>query len=93
MFHSEFSAAKQSGGDGARRDLAGCGRNSGRAVRREPRQRIHRLVEVLYKRRHMIRRLVSIFRESTRNPFPNWRDRPTSINFAAAGREEGTEIR
>jgi hypothetical protein len=54
---------------------------------------IHRLVEALYNRRRLIRRLIGIFRESTRNPFPNWRDVPTSINLAAVGREEGIEIR
>jgi hypothetical protein len=54
---------------------------------------IHRLVEALYNRRSLIRRLISIFRESTRNPFPNWRDVPKSINLAAVGREEGIEIR
>ena len=37
---------------------------------------LHRLVEALYGRRCLIRRLISIFRESTRNPFPNWRDAP-----------------
>jgi hypothetical protein len=54
---------------------------------------LHRLVDELHNRRHMIRRLISIFRESNRNPFPNWRDVPTSINLAALGREEGIEIR
>jgi len=39
---------------------------------------LHRLVDELCKRRHMIRRLINIFRESTRNPFPNWRDVRTS---------------
>ena len=37
---------------------------------------LHRLVEALYHRRCLVRRLISIFRESGRNPFPNWRDAP-----------------
>ncbi len=37
---------------------------------------LHRLVEALYGRRCLIRRLISIFRESARNPFPKWRDAP-----------------
>ena len=35
---------------------------------------LSRLVETLYSRRRLIRRLISIFRETTRNPFPNWRE-------------------
>jgi len=34
---------------------------------------LHRLVEDLYIRRGMIRGLISAFRTSNRNPFPNWR--------------------
>lgn len=34
---------------------------------------LRRLVETLYARRSMIRSLISEFRESNRNPFPNWR--------------------
>jgi hypothetical protein len=33
---------------------------------------LHRLVEQLYNRRSHIRALISAFRESTRQPFPNW---------------------
>jgi hypothetical protein len=33
---------------------------------------LNRLVEVLYARRSMIRKLISTFRNSRRNPFPNW---------------------
>ncbi len=84
MFPSEFSAAKQSGGAGARRHLAVCGRNSGRVVQ-GGRDGIHRLVEVLYNRR-LIRRLISIFRESIRNPFPNWRDVDNSTYTALVKR-------
>ena len=35
---------------------------------------LERLVETLFHRRHTIRRLISIFRESTRKPFPHWQD-------------------
>jgi len=35
---------------------------------------LHRLVDELYRRRCLIRRLISMFRESARNPFPNWSD-------------------
>jgi hypothetical protein len=34
---------------------------------------LHRLVDALGARRTMIRRLINLFRESQRNPFPNWR--------------------
>jgi hypothetical protein len=30
------------------------------------------VVETLYQRRSMIRDLIDAFRQSTRNPFPNW---------------------
>ena len=35
---------------------------------------LERLVETLCDRRRMIRRLITLFRESVRNPFPNWRE-------------------
>lgn len=38
------------------------------------RESLERLVETLLLRRRLIRRLISIFRESTRAPFPNWRE-------------------
>jgi len=47
---------------------------------------LHRLVEALYRRRCLIRRLISIFRESMRSPFPNWGKAPatfTSKTFSA----------
>jgi hypothetical protein len=40
------------------------------------RDELHRLVDEFYRRRRLIRRLINIFRESTRNPFPNWHDVP-----------------
>jgi hypothetical protein len=30
------------------------------------------MVEALYRRRLMIRDLITAFRQSSRNPFPNW---------------------
>jgi len=36
---------------------------------------LHRLVDELYRRRGLIRRLIRIFRESARNPFLNWSDK------------------
>jgi hypothetical protein len=33
---------------------------------------LHRITEALYKRRHRIRDLITDFRRSKRNPFPNW---------------------
>jgi hypothetical protein len=35
---------------------------------------LHRLVESLCNRRRIIRWLINVFRESARQPFPNWRD-------------------
>ncbi len=35
---------------------------------------LNRLVEALHHRRETIRRLITEFRKSTRNPFPSWRD-------------------
>jgi hypothetical protein len=43
---------------------------------------LSRLVETLYSRRRLIRRLISIFRETARNPFPNWRGSLTSVDSA-----------
>ena len=37
---------------------------------------LHRLVEALHHRRGAIRKLITEFRRSSRNPFPNWRDSP-----------------
>ena len=35
---------------------------------------LHRLVEALHHRRGAIRKLITEFRRSSRNPFPNWRE-------------------
>lgn len=40
---------------------------------------LERLVETVCERRKIIRRLISAFRESARNPFPGWRDASTVI--------------
>lgn len=42
---------------------------------------LHRLVESLYKRRGMIRDLITAFRTSSRNPFPNWTETLVSRPF------------
>ena len=44
---------------------------------------LHQLVSALYHRRTAIRGLIVKFRESTRNPFPNWPDSPASVDFSA----------
>jgi hypothetical protein len=50
---------------------------------------LHRLVETLCLRRGIIRQLISIFRESTRNPFPNWQD---AVGCAVSVRMSDQEI-
>lgn len=37
-------------------------------------QALERIVETLYQRRKLIRSLITAFRQSSRNPFPNWKD-------------------
>jgi hypothetical protein len=37
---------------------------------------LSRLIEALYRRRILVRELITGFRKSSRNPFPNWKDRP-----------------
>ena len=50
---------------------------------------LHRLTEALCCRRGLVRRLISIFRESARNPFPNWRDAPhCAVSPISRGIEE-----
>jgi hypothetical protein len=39
---------------------------------------LQRVVETLFKRRSLIRRLISIFGESSRKPFPNWQEKPAA---------------
>ena len=49
---------------------------------------LNRLVEALYDRRGAIRELISGFRRSSRNPFPNWRESPadSAMPLAASAR-------
>jgi hypothetical protein len=46
------------------------------------REGLHRLVEALYRRRSLVRRLIALFRESARKPFPNWQDVPAFVGTA-----------
>ncbi len=54
---------------------------------------LNRLVEALHHRRGAIRRLITEFRKSTRNPFPSWRDSPICVDSAVVQRSEGLHIR
>lgn len=54
---------------------------------------LDRLVQALHHRRTAIRRLISTFRESARNPFPNWVDSPPSVRLSVARQDEALEIR
>jgi hypothetical protein len=54
---------------------------------------LHRLVERLYSRRSLIRRLISLFCESARNPFPNWREAPKFVGLPLGRQDEAVEIR
>jgi nitrogen fixation/metabolism regulation signal transduction histidine kinase len=54
---------------------------------------LDRLVAALYDRRGTIRRLITEFRKSTRNPFPSWEDSPRSVALSAVGQDEALEIR
>jgi hypothetical protein len=53
------------------------------------REGLERLVETLFQRRQMIRRLISIFRESTRNPFPNWTRYSVTLGLSSIMQNEG----
>src|SRR5450631_2809482 len=57
------------------------------------REGLERLVEAIFGRRSLIRRLIGIFRKSARHPFPNWIDRPTSVGLSTARRDEVVQIR
>jgi hypothetical protein len=39
---------------------------------------LERMVETLYQRRQMLRALISAFRQSSRHPFPNWKEDATA---------------
>jgi hypothetical protein len=49
---------------------------------------LNRLVEALHHRRGAIRNLITEFRRSSRNPFPNWRESPadSAVSLAASDR-------
>ncbi len=53
---------------------------------------LHRLVDALHHRRGVIRWLISKFRQSARNPFPNWRVAPTFDGLSSVRRDEAVEI-
>lgn len=55
------------------------------------REGLERLVEKLCQRRQIIRRLISIFRESARNPFPDWKD-TTSVGVLTVSDLKTAEI-
>jgi len=52
---------------------------------------LNRLVETLHYRRGVIRKLISEFRRSSRNPFPNWRESPTDFGMPLAARDRSLE--
>jgi hypothetical protein len=45
---------------------------------------LNRMVESLYQRRRVIRDLINAFRNSSRNPFPNWKESSVDRSHAAA---------
>lgn len=52
---------------------------------------LEQLVEKLSLRRAIIRKLISDFRNSQRNPFPNWTESTVFLSSAIKGRHEGAE--
>ena len=48
---------------------------------------LNRLVEALQHRRGAIRKLITQFRRSSRNPFPNWRESPADSAMPLAARD------
>ena len=53
---------------------------------------LNRLVEVLYDRRPIIRKLIGEFRKSTRGPFPNWRDSLARVELSSMNGDEWLHI-
>ena len=49
---------------------------------------LDRLVQALHQRRGAIRKLISEFRRSSRNPFPNWRESPADSAMTLAAAKE-----
>jgi hypothetical protein len=52
---------------------------------------LDRLVETLHNRRGAIRRLITEFRTSSRNPFPNWRESLADSAMPVAARDRSLE--
>ena len=52
---------------------------------------LERLVETLCHRRPTIRKLITEFRRSSRNPFPNWRESPADSAVSLAVRDRSLE--
>ena len=52
---------------------------------------LHRLVEALHQRRGAIRKLITEFRRSSRNPFPNRRESPADSAMPLATRDRTLE--
>ena len=52
---------------------------------------LNRLVETLHHRRRSIRRLITEFRRSSRNPFPNWRESTTDSAMSLVASDESLE--
>jgi hypothetical protein len=52
---------------------------------------LDRLVQALHQRRGAIRKLISEFRRSSRNPFPNWRESPANSAMPLAERNRSLE--
>ena len=57
------------------------------------RDRMHRLVEALHRRRGAIRKLITEFRRSSRNPFPNWRESPADSEMPLAASDPSLDAR
>ena len=52
---------------------------------------LNRLVEALHHRRGAIRKLITEFRRSSRNPFPNWRRSPADSAMLLAASDSSLE--
>jgi hypothetical protein len=63
-------------------DLWTCASQMPREWYQGDRDGLSRLIETMRKRRSSIRDLITAFRDSTRNPFPNWTDAPSVVPAA-----------
>ena len=52
---------------------------------------LNRLVDALHHRRGTLRKLITEFRRSSRNPFPNWRESPADSVMSLAARDRSLE--